>query len=36
MNFRKTYLSHTVTLTDDYVIRKRKNITITGENAICK
>jgi hypothetical protein len=36
MNFRKTYLSHTVTLENDYVIRNCKHITITGENAICK
>lgn len=36
VNFRKTYLSHTVTLTEDYVIRNCKNITITDESAICK
>lgn len=36
VNFRKTYLSHTVTLTDDYVIRNCKNIIITDESAICK
>lgn len=36
MNFRKTYLSHTVTLTDDYVIRNCKNITNPDGSAICK